>query len=235
MNTKNSTVKKQSLHIALVLVLLLLVLIASMFSSCQKNFPSGTPVAPAPGNFHNITVNGNCKLKLVSGSTNQLDSIIGGYVHNIVINGTLMLNGSGNVYITINDLDSVFANGNSSISCKDTLHLDYLAILCNGSSDVTLTVEASDSITALVNGSGKYNFSGSAPKLNVGANGHGTFSGFGLFSKNCDVGVNGSGTSEVSVSDTLRAYINGNGTVYYKGNPVVIPVHMNGNGKLIKK
>lgn len=203
------------------------------FYACKKPAPTPTPL----GKFDNVWINGNVSLTISSASSSSLISTSGGSVNTVVVGNTLMINGYGNAHVNIGNADTVFSNGSSTVTNSGPMNVGHMVFSCNGASTVTINnITATDSLIALANGSGIYTFSGTTPKLTVGANGNGTFEGYNMTSTNCDVAVNGSGKSDVFVTGILRAFINGNGMVYYKGNPTtVIPVMINGSGQLIKQ
>ncbi|MBA3704944.1 MAG: DUF2807 domain-containing protein [Bacteroidetes bacterium] len=208
-----------------------IVLISTIYlTGCTKK----TNPTPTSVSFKNVSINGSCNVTLMSGAANKLGTASPGII-TFTIGNTLMINGAGNVSVIIGNIDTLFSNGMSNINNPAVLNLKNIVIACNGASDsLSLSINASDSINVIVNGSGKYKFTGNTPKLNVVSNGLGCFSGYSLHSTNSNVTINGDGNSEVYVTQTLNAFINANGTLYYKGNPVKVNPYIIGTGKLIK-
>jgi len=200
--------------------------------SCKK--PTTLPTTPpsGPTTFSNIRVNGNCTVTFTSGSANAINSKDPS-VMAFSMGNTLMLNGSGNISISINDLDSLFSNGSSNINGSAVTLSEDIVVSCNGSDSVSISVNSKDSITVLLNGAGNHTFSGTTPKLNLGGNGSGNFLGYNLISQNADVAINGDADHQVYVSGILNVWMNGSGDLYYKGNPATINKFNNGTGTLI--
>ena len=146
-----------------------------------------------------------------------------------------MVNGAGKATIAINYLDTLTSNGFSIIDGSSVTLMKNIVVACNGADSLSLTVNATDSVTVLVNGAGRYHLSGTTPKLNVGGNGIGKFYGYNLTSKNCDDTMNGSGDKQVYVTGILNVWMNGTGNLYYKGNPTTVTKFNNGTGQLIKQ
>ncbi|MGQ0829472.1 MAG: GIN domain-containing protein [Bacteroidota bacterium] len=209
-----------------------------LWTSCSKSpSPSPNPQNPSPTAqpFHNIVTSGLCKVNLISGAINNLDTVKGSIVTSLV-NGTLFISGAGEATISIIDLDSLIANGSSEILAPSSLNLDHIVIVGNGLSKMNLNMAASDSIIVVSNGAGPYTFSGNTSKLHLYANGLASFRGYNLITKDCIVGLLGVGNSEVYASNSLTAYIAGMGVIYYKGNPPTVnKVFIAGLGKLVKK
>ncbi|NEU08176.1 DUF2807 domain-containing protein [Flavihumibacter sp. R14] len=62
---------------------------------------------------------------------------------------------------------------------------------------------------------------GSAEHFTGHISGSGNIKAFGLSTVQTDITVDGSGNTEISVSQKLNATLSGSGNVYYKGNPTV--------------
>lgn len=202
-------------------------------ASCAKP-PVVPPNPPAPPlAFHNIVVSGLCKVNLVSGSTNSVKSADGAMVQTI-INGTLFLSGAGVGEIELIDVDTLVANGVTSINAGAALNLDHVIIVGNGVSTMALDINA-DSIEFISNGVGPYILKGNTQKLHLHSNGAALVSAYDLSSKNCVTSILGIGISEVYATDELKAVIAGNGTIYYKGGATVTKQYIAGLGKVVKK
>ncbi|MEO6902098.1 MAG: DUF2807 domain-containing protein [Bacteroidia bacterium] len=206
---------------------------AIFIASCAK--PPVVPPKPSapPLTFHNIVVSGLCKVNLVAGSTNAVKSADGAMVQTI-INGTLFLSGAGVGEIEVIDVDTLVANGVTSINASTALNLDRVIIVGNGVSTMTLDINA-DSIEFISNGVGPYTLKGNTQKLHLHSNGAALVSAYNLLSKNCITSILGIGISEVYATEELKAIIAGNGTIYYKGGAAVTKQLIAGVGKVLKK
>ena len=58
--------------------------------------------------------------------------------------------------------------------------------------------------------------------------------GFGFTAKQAHITIEGSGNTEVSVTEKLHAKITGSGNIYYKGNAAASS-NITGSGKVIKQ
>lgn len=226
MKTKKSTFLRSVRLIGLIAIAVI------GLDSCKKpTTPTPTTPPTPPTTFSNIWVNGSCTVTFTSGpnAINSKDPSVMAFT----MGNTLMLNGSGNISISINDLDTLISNGSSDIDGSAVTLSEDIVVACNGNDSVTIGVNSKDSITVLLNGSGKYTFNGTTPKLNLGGNGSGNFFGYNLISQNADVAINGSADQQVFVSGILNVWMNGSGNLYYKGNPATVNKFNNGTGLLI--
>ncbi|MGQ0827783.1 MAG: GIN domain-containing protein [Bacteroidota bacterium] len=207
-----------------------------LWTGCTKGpgtIPNTNP-NPAVQPFYNIVTDGLCKVILVPGAVNHVDTCMG--AGTITIAGkTLYAAGAGSATISIKDLDSLTANGASFVEAPATLNLDHVTITGNRYSKIILNLSASDSIAALCYGMGPYELSGNTPQLRLVSDGLGSFQAFNMITKNCNVNIIGAGKAEVYASNSLTATIHGLGVVYYKGNPPVVTPNILGLGFLVKK
>ncbi|MGQ0829828.1 MAG: GIN domain-containing protein [Bacteroidota bacterium] len=225
MKTKKTTFIRSVRMIGLILVVVI------GLDSCKKT--TVPPISTTPGtSFNNIWVNGSCTVTFTTGTVNAINSKDPS-VMTFTMGNTLMLNGSGNISISIKDLDTLFSNGNSDIDGSAVTLKEDIVVACNGSDSVSIGVNSTDSITVLLNGAGNYIFNGTTPKLNLGGNGSGRFWGYNLISQNADVAINGSADQQVYVSGVLNVWMNGSGDLYYKGNPTTVNKFNSGTGTLI--
>ena len=206
---------------------------AVFIAGCAKQ-PVTPPPTPPVLDFHNIVVSGLCKVNLVAGTTNKVDFADGAMVQTI-INGTLFLSGAGVGDISVADVDTLIANGVTSINAAKTLSLDHVIIVGNGVSTMNLNIDATDSIEFISNGVGPYTLAGNTSSLHLHSNGAALVNAYGLLSKKCITSIFGIGISEVYASDELKAIIAGDGTIYYKGGATLTKQYIAGVGKIVKK
>jgi len=72
----------------------------------------------------------------------------------------------------------------------------------------------------------------SVDHLKVRLTGSGSFFGFPLTTNFCDVDISGSGECEITVNERLDVVIDGSGSVYYKGSPL-IQEDISGSGQVL--
>lgn len=125
-------------------------------------------------------------------------------------------NDNSSLAIVLPAIKGISTNGSSDVQVNGPFETDQLVVWVNGSSEISLDGGATDLYELKVNGSGN-------------------IKSYGFVSSTADVFVNGSGTIELTVTDTLKGRIQGNGKIYYKGDPSVVAVEISGNGQVIKK
>lgn len=135
------------------------------------------------------------------------------------------------IYIKVKDLDYINLNGSGNIYSETTIESGVLEAVINGSGDIDLDVDAVN-LKADIRGSGNIKLKGTATNFESDINGSGDIRAFNLNAANADVHINGSGKTEVRVSDKLDVNINGSGDVYYKGYPQM-SVKISGSGKIV--
>lgn len=69
-------------------------------------------------------------------------------------------------------------------------------------------------------------------QMEINILGSGNFSGFLLSTQDCQVDIVGSGDCEITVGSSLDVSIDGSGSVYYKGSPL-IKDHISGSGRVV--
>jgi hypothetical protein len=213
---------------------LMLLFLMSVYS-CQKIKQPPASQTPVPSEFKNIAINGTVNLTLIGGSANEVAEVSGEAVGMTIVNNTLNVSGYGTISLRINSCDTIFVNANSIVN-SSVPDFKHIVFICNTGSISANDIKASDSIHVISNNLFINSISGSTKKLNLNIKSTALFAGYGLIAKNANVYVNSSGDTQVTVTDTLRATINGNGDVYYKGNPpMVIPVVLSGSGQIIPK
>jgi len=134
-------------------------------------------------------------------------------------------------HLSVADIRTLVLNGTGNIRTAGTLNSESLSLEVNGSGNVAVDINASY-LKLTVNGSGNFDLSGSATELDCDINGSGNIMAFGLSAGLCNILVNGSGNTEVSVSGDLNVEINGSGNVVYGGQPTAINVNTSGSGSV---
>lgn len=211
--------------------LFLLISITAILISCKKEKVEGGGAIITESrnveNFYNVSVAGSPNVFIISGAA--FDVKVKAYENIIPIletkvqNGTLLIglkknvsNDNSEIYITMPALSAVTTDGSGNIDTKGNfLGMDYFSATTSGSGMITIE-------------------KGSAKNYKISIAGSGDVKSFGFVSEQATVSITGSGDAELSVTQKLKATLNGSGNVYYKGNPVVDAVS-SGSGKAIKK
>ncbi len=138
------------------------------------------------------------------------------------------------IKITLNaqNLRSLALSGSGSILAKGTQNVEEFSVAVSGSGNIDSKV-SSHKVSTAISGSGDITLAGKANFLSVGTSGSGDVYAFKLNVKDAEIGVSGSGDTELTVSGTLTGAISGSGDIKYKGNPVNIKVQSAGSGDII--
>jgi len=107
------------------------------------------------------------------------------------------------------------------------------SVFTSGNATTQTGVVNGENIIATVSGSGGLVLSGTCNFAEIAVQSAGTFNGSDLKIRDAEVICSGSGRIYVWVTGRLNVKIQGSGSVYYKGNPIVNS-SITGSGKLIK-
>ena len=122
------------------------------------------------------------------------------------------------IVVPFEDLDEVTLVGSGDVASKDTIKAASLDISLTGSGDMELPINSAN-VNAKITGSGDMDLSGTASTLEVKVVGSGDFEGSSLSSANTQAYVSGSGDISVEATSSIKARVNGSGTIKYTGNP----------------
>jgi hypothetical protein len=125
------------------------------------------------------------------------------------------------IYITTPQLSGLKVSGANSVRGLTDWQVNELDIDASGSGNINLNVKDASTIDSHISGSADIYLAGNADNHEIDISGSGTIKAFELSTKTTEVKVSGSGRSEVTVSEHLKANITGSGKVRYKGSPVV--------------
>jgi hypothetical protein len=121
--------------------------------------------------------------------------------------------------LTVQSLDSIEINGSGDV--ESTVSGDDLAIVIQGSGEVTVTgVDATD-VDLRIEGAGDVELSGDAEAIDVEIDGSGDVDTDALEVRDATVAISGSGEVDLHVTDTLAVDISGSGTVHHRGGATV--------------
>ncbi|MGW9686465.1 head GIN domain-containing protein [Flagellimonas sp. 2504JD1-5] len=190
----------------------------SLFTSCDKdddiNIGSQNIATETRevGAFTKLSSTGVFEVNIAQGDSQSVeitadDNIIG-RVRTNVVNGELRLELSDGNYenitlrarIIVEQLNGI---NNSGIGNIVASNVDSNNFFLTNSGDADITI------------------SGSSNNLDCFNEGVGDIKGFDFLVNNADLEIRGSGSIEISCTDTLDAEINGSGDVLYRGNPAV--------------
>lgn len=204
-----------------------------VFSGCKKENIAGdgsvVSVQRNAKDFYSIHVFGQTAVDIKGGTSfgvevNGYENILP-HLETTVENGTLLIrfdqsvvvsNDNTKVSVTMPSLVSLISEGSGEITVGGPfVNMDIFSIEKTGLGDIEVS-------------------NATAKSFKLTLNGNSNFNGFGLSCNNAVVNLNGNGLAELNVSANLNATINGDGIIYYKGNPEV-KSNITGNGQVIKK
>ncbi len=129
------------------------------------------------------------------------------------------------------EISEITLRGSGNIEGNDMLKSSSLALNIHGSGEIKVSVE-SNSLDAQLNGSGNMKLNGKTTNLEVKTTGSGNFEGKELTSENAEVYISGSGDSTIFVKNSLKARIQGSGSIFFAGNPPTNDAKVMGSGKV---
>jgi hypothetical protein len=125
-------------------------------------------------------------------------------------------------------------NTSGSIYCVNAIQPATLFLRSGGSGNISLQNVVTNTIVAESTVSGRITAAGgSAISGQLKTDGSGKVDLSGVDAKNVIAHIIGSGDIKVRVADKLDATIDGSGSVYFSGSPL-ITTHINGSGRLIR-
>jgi len=122
--------------------------------------------------------------------------------------------------LTAADLNRAELDGLGLISASN-IDTDHLSLVHTGIGTIDILGLAAHRVDATRSGVGAINVSGSVQRQSVTLGGVGNYDARQLDSAVAEVTIQSGGSATVRVSDRLDVRINGAGSVYYVGNPVV--------------
>lgn len=173
--------------------------------------------------FHSIESEGSGNIFLSQEQNDTLiietDDNIAPLIQTTVNNGKLSIESESicpsrlNFRVFMMNINNLVLGGSGNIVSVDTLHTDQLNINIDGSGTVDLF--------------------GTSNQYAISLNGSGNIELMNFITDSAHVNINGSGTIRVNAVKYLYAHINGSGNIYYKGNPLVKDLNINGSGQII--
>jgi hypothetical protein len=197
--------------------------------------------------FHAIELSGIANVEVVRGPgsiTVTTDDNLQQYVRVRVANDRLivdeqeriLLNARGGIKVAVSMPDaptdlSVSGTGSFRWADAQPLATDSLAIDLSGTGSIHAAVSVAQ-LKAGLSGTGSIELTGAATDGVADLSGTGNLHAFGLQLKGARVEVSGTGSAEVSVSDSLEAIVSGTGSIHYRGSPAITQ-DVSGTGRVV--
>ena len=134
--------------------------------------------------------------------------------------------------MTLPELNEVDFNGGGEIIGKTPLRSEEIEIEFNGGGSVQLELYAGE-LDLDFNGSITASLSGEVGESVMVFNGSHVLKAFDMTTRKAKINVNGSGTTEVNVTDVLDVKIRGSGNLSYRGKIKDMEITILGSGKVI--
>jgi hypothetical protein len=136
-----------------------------------------------------------------------------------------------NVYGTIGSL-SVYGG----IPCTLATTAKALTVFVSGAATLkTTTPLALDALNCSIDGAASFTFDGTCTDASYAIDGTGTIDGKNLHCENVSATIDGAGSMSVYASASLKAKIDGTGTIDYYGNPASVEKNVSGLGSINSK
>ncbi len=186
-----------------------------------------TKVYVSRGNEQRVEVRGQANV------LDELETDVDNGVWDIEFERCLRKHEAVEVYLTVPSLNKASVGGSGTLELEDVFESREFDASVSGSGNVLLRL-AAETLTAHISGSGTIRAAGVAERQDINISGSGNYKGFDLGSRVAEVGISGSGETEVKVEERLDVEISGSGRVYYVGDPHVSS-SISGSGKVIRK
>lgn len=227
-----------------------MVLVAISFS-CKKEIIGDGPITTATrtvSDFTGIDLQMNGNVYYTNGSEWKLEVTARESIHSIletrVINNKLVVryyNGktydadeSIRINVTGPGVSSFELNTSGSIYCQNAIAPANLYLRSSGSGSIFLQSVTTNSIEAESTTSGRITAGyGTTNTEKLKTNGSGKIDLSAIAAKNVTARTIGSGDIKVKVSERLDVTIDGSGSVYFSGSPLITS-HINGSGDLVR-
>ncbi|MET0279637.1 MAG: DUF2807 domain-containing protein [Steroidobacteraceae bacterium] len=176
--------------------------------------------------FHSIELRGSASVEVVAGAPASLmlsasQSVLGD-VTTVVHNGVLVIDHETRWY---------------AFGSHDNLQLRIAtpqlnAFTVSGAGDVKIDAGTGEALAIVLSGAGQIRASGARQSLNARINGAGNMDLSQLRVVDATLYVNGAGNLQTLVTGSLKAEVNGVGSIRYAGNPAQVEPSIHGVGSI---
>jgi hypothetical protein len=176
--------------------------------------------------FHAIELRGAAQMQVEVGKGPALSITAG----ERVLQATSTQVRDGVLVVLVRERGGWFQRGTVARLTVQAPTLDSVEI--SGAGDFTLLDVSGDKLAIAVQGAGSLEASGTVRQLSARIDGAGSADLSRLVATDAEVSVNGAGSLEVHASGTLRAELNGVGSISYTGNPQKVIPSVHGVGSI---
>lgn len=141
----------------------------------------------------------------------------------------IKLNPTMKVYVSLKNVNELQVNGGGKIISENSIASDNLTLGVSGNGSLDLDIKGKTIRTEL-SGAGSVTLKGYASYNDILISGSGSLNAFNLELETAKLKVSGSGSAEVTVSNSLDASVLGSGSVKHKGNTKTVSKKQFGSG-----
>jgi hypothetical protein len=138
-----------------------------------------------------------------------------------------------NVFITLVDINKLYANCVGNVSAPNPLSLESLILESSGVGDLNLVLDCND-LTIDKSGVGDITLSGQTNNFTINSSGVGDILALELDSKNVVINTSGVGDVQVNAGNSIDVNTSGVGDVEFIGDPRIEKINKNGVGNVDK-
>jgi hypothetical protein len=135
------------------------------------------------------------------------------------------------IYVSMKAVTELQVNGGGKILSENSIASDFITLGVSGPGSMDVDIKG-NTVKAEVSGSGNLTLRGYATSLDAMLSGTGNLKGFECPVETGKVRVSGSGSAELNVSNSLEAYVHGNGSIKHKGNTKTLTKKVYGSGTI---
>lgn len=133
--------------------------------------------------------------------------------------------------VSVKNVSELQVNGSGKIISENSIASDYLSLGVAGSGTIDLDIKGNNLKTE-VSGSGNVALKGYATANDISMSGSGSVTAFSCELESAKVKMSGSGSCELTVSNSLEATVLGSGVLKHKGNTKNLTKKVYGSGSV---
>jgi hypothetical protein len=205
---------------------MLLAAFVAALAGCDANTGPARTENRSVAAFHAIELRGAAQMQVEVGKGPSLAITAG----DRVLQDTSTEVRDGVLVVQVREQGGWFRRGPAASLVVQAPTLDSLKI--SGAGDFALRDVSGDSLVISVQGAGRLEATGAVRQLTASIDGAGNADLARLVATDAEVAVNGAGRLQVHATGTLRAEVNGVGSITYQGNPQKVIPSVHGVGSI---
>lgn len=179
--------------------------------------------------FKEINVFGSGKMHLSQGAmflveietdsnlTDKVSFVKSG--EDLIINPSNICPSELNYFVTMPEIEEIEIEGDTDINAPASIKTEEMEIEINGEGNLNLTELKAKNVNIEINGAGSVTILGECNELTINMKGSGSLNALNFEAKEADIELSGSGNASLNVSEKMNIFIEGSGSISYKGKP----------------